>query len=231
MRVLVACEHTGAIRDAFRRRGAEAWSCDLEGIEPEGDWPNYHLFGDCRWFIERPPFGGPWDLLIAHPPCQFLASSGLHWNKRRPGREAETAKALDFVRELMAAPVERIAIENPVGRIGTAIRPADQTIQPWQFGDDASKATCLWLKNLPRLRPTRRHLPRIVAPEEAPRDLLGHPLGGRPRWGNQTDAGQNKLSPAPDRAKKRAATYNGIAEAMADQWTKVLQLRQRRAAQ
>ena len=142
--------------------------------------------------------------MVAHPPCTYLCSSGLHWNKRVPGRQAQTEEALLFVQALMNAPIERIAIENPVGCISTRIRKPDQTIQPYQFGEDASKATCLWLKNLPLLKPTSFIPPRRV--------------NGRPRWGNQTDSGQNKLPPSADRWAIRSMTYQGIADAIASQW-------------
>lgn len=199
MRVLIACECSGVVRDAFRRRGHEAFSNDVEGVEPEGEWPNYHLFGDALWFLDQ-----GWDMLIAHPPCTYLSLSGLHWNKRRPGRAKLTEDALEFVRKLLDAPIAKIALENPIGCIGTRIRPATQIIQPYQFGEDASKATCLWLKGLPPLVPTKHVSPRMV--------------NGRPRWANQTDSGQNKLGPSADRAKLRSITYAGIAKAMAEQW-------------
>lgn len=192
MKVLVACEFSGAVREAFRRRGCDAWSCDLLPTEN----PGQHIQGDVRAVL-----GDGWDLMVAHPPCTYLAVSGLHWNKRIPGRSALTDEALTFVRLLLSAPIPRIALENPVGRISTAIRRPDQTIQPWQFGHDASKATCLWLKGLPLLRPT---------------NIL--PGGREARRANQTPSGQNKLGPSPDRWKLRSMTYPGIAEAMADQW-------------
>jgi hypothetical protein len=146
-----------------------------------------------------------WDLMIAHPPCTYLCSSGLHWNKRRPERAKQTEQALDFVRLLFDAPIPKIALENPIGCISTRIRPPDQTIQPWQYGHDASKATCLWLKGLAPLRPTSFVEPRIV--------------DGKKRWGNQTDSGQNRLPPSADRWKIRSETYSGIAEAMVSQWS------------
>jgi hypothetical protein len=143
--------------------------------------------------------------MIAHPPCTYLCSSGLHWNNKRPGRAALTLEALDFVRILLAAPVPRIALENQIGCISTKIRPYDQTVQPYQYGHDASKTTCLWLKNLPPLRPTGFVEPRIV--------------NGKRRWANQCDnGGQDKLPPSADRWKIRSLTYQGIADAMADQW-------------
>jgi hypothetical protein len=145
-----------------------------------------------------------WDLMIAFPPCTYLCSSGLHWNKRRSGRAAKTEQALDFVRQLIDAPIPRIALENPVGCISTRIRKYDQIIHPHQFGHDASKRTCLWLKGLPLLTGTKDIEPRMV--------------NGRPRWANQTDSGQNRLGPSDDRWKLRAKTYQGIANAMANQW-------------
>lgn len=195
MRVLVACEYSGTVRDAFIARGHDAMSCDLLPTDVAG--PHYQ--GDVFDIIND-----GWDLMVAHPPCTYLCSSGLHWNKRVPGRQELTEEALEFVRRLMAAPIKRIAIENPIGCIGTRIRKADQTIQPWQFGHDASKATCLWLNGLMPLRATEIVEPRIV--------------DGRKRWGNQTDSGQNRLPPSEDRWKIRSETYSGIARAMAEQW-------------
>jgi hypothetical protein len=145
--------------------------------------------------------------MVAHPPCTYLCSSGLHWNKRVPGRAQMTEEALEFVQLLLDAPIPRIALENPIGCISTRIRKPDQTIQPWQFGHDASKATCLWLKGLPTLVPTQIIEPRLV--------------DGKKRWGNQTDSGQNRLGPSEDRWKIRSETYAGIAEAMATQWGKL----------
>jgi hypothetical protein len=196
MRVLVACERSGVVREAFRKRGHDAWSCD---IVPADDGSEFHITGDVLEHLDD-----GWDLLIAHPPCTFLCSSGLHWNKRVPGREQKTEEALEFVRRLMASKTRKKAIENPIGRIGTAIRPASQIIHPYQFGDDASKATALWLENLPPLRPTSFVEPRIV--------------NGKSRWSNQTDSGQNRLGPSEQRAAERSRTYAGIARAMADQW-------------
>jgi hypothetical protein len=196
MRVLVACEFSGVVRSAFKAQGHEVLSCDYE---PAADGSPDHYQGDVRDVL-----GLGWDLMIAHPPCTYLCSSGLHWNHRVPGRAALTALSLDFVRLLMAAPIPRICIENPTGRIGSQIRKADQYIQPYQFGEDASKKTGLWLKALPLLQPTYLVMPRNV--------------GGKSRWANQTDSGQNRLGPSADRWKLRAETYPGIAEAMAAQW-------------
>jgi hypothetical protein len=206
-RALVACEFSGTVRRALRACGWEAWSCDLLPAEDDGP----HILGDVR-----PHLADGWDLLIAHPPCTYLCSSGLHWNTRVEGRAAQTAAALDFVRTLLAAPVPHIALENPIGCISTRIRKPDQTIQPWQFGHDASKATCLWLVNLPPLVPTS-----IVAPRT---------VNGKPRWANQTDSGQNRLGPSADRWAKRSLTYPGIAEAMAQQWTQAVAQASKEAA-
>lgn len=198
MRVLVACEYSGAVRDAFIRAGHYAASCDILPSEsPLGD----HYQCNVLTILDH-----DWDLMIAHPPCTFLCASGLHWNKRRPERAQQTEDALAFVRQLLDAPIARIALENPIGCISTRIRKPDQTIQPHQFGHDASKATCLWLKGLPILTPTNHIAPRQV--------------NGRKRWGNQTDSGQNKLPPSADRWKIRSETYKGIADAMANQWSK-----------
>jgi hypothetical protein len=196
-RLLVGCESSGKVREAFRRRGFDAWSCDLL---PADDASPYHYQADLRLVV-----GLGWDALIAHPPCTYLCSSGLHWNKRVPGRDALTEEALDFVRWLMALPIPHKAIENPIGCISSRIRKPDQIIQPWMFGDDASKATCLWLEGLPTLVPTNVVEGRVV--------------NGRRRWANQTDSGQNKLPPSADRWKLRSETYDGIADAMADQWS------------
>ena len=148
--------------------------------------------------------GAGWDLMIAHPPCTYLTSSGLHWNKRRPERAAQTEEALKFVLALANAPIPRIAIENPIGCLSTRWRKPDQTIQPHQFGHDASKSTCFWLTNLPKLVATKAVAPRMV--------------DGKPRWSNQTDNGQNRVPPGPDQWKIRSTTYQGIADAMAEQW-------------
>lgn len=195
MRVLVACEYSGTVRDAFIAAGHEALSCDLLPT----DSPGPHHQGDVMDIIND-----GWDLMIAHPPCTYLSVSGMHWTTRGLRDPQLTEDALDFVRLLMAAPLPRIAIENPVSVISSRVRKPDQIITPYQFGHDASKKTCLWLKDLPPLRPTLFVEPRIV--------------NGKPRWGNQTDSGQNKLAPSADRWKIRSETYTGIAQAMANQW-------------
>jgi len=185
-RVLIACEFSGVVRRAFRQAGHEAWSCDLLPAEDGGE----HLTGDALNAVRE---DGPWDLMIAHPPCTHLAVSGARWFK---GKQREQARALEFVRALLDAPVRRIALENPVSIISSRIREPDQIIQPWQFGHGETKAHCFWLKNLPRLVPT---------------DVVD---GRRPRV--------HYVSPGPERWKERSRTLAGIAGAMAGQWGAVL---------
>lgn len=197
MRVLVACEYSGAVRDAFIARGHEALSCDLLPT----DSPGPHYQGDVMDIIND-----GWDLMVAHPPCTYLSVSGMHWTTRGLRDPKLTEDALDFVKLLLNAPIPRIALENPVSVISSRIRKPDQIITPYMFGHDASKKTCLWLKNLPPLQATLVVEPRIV--------------DGKKRWGNQTDSGQNKLAPSADRWKIRSETYSGIAQAMASQWGK-----------
>ncbi len=216
MRVLVACEYSGRVRDAFLRAGHEAMSCDLLPTDEAG--PHYQ--GDVRDVI-----GDGWDLMIAHPPCTYLSVSGMHWTTRGERDPQLTEDALDFVRLLMDAPIPRIAIENPVSVISSRIRPPDQIVNPYQFGEDASKKTCLWLKGLPLLKPTAFVEPRMVCCGAVVEngDKYGCPncngeKVARPRWGNQCDSGQNKLAPSDDRWKERSRTYQGIADAMAAQW-------------
>ncbi len=180
MKVLIACEYSGAVRDAFIRKGHEALSCDLLPT----DVPGPHYQGDVLDIIND-----GWDLMIAHPPCTHLAVSGARWFK---DKQKEQAEALDFVRVLLAAPIPKIALENPISIISSRIRKPDQIIQPWQYGHGETKATCLWLKNLPNLVPTN-----IVE-------------GREPRV--------HMMPPSPDRWKERSKTYAGIAEAMATQW-------------
>lgn len=201
MRILVACEYSGRVRDAFTKLGHDAMSCDLLPTDAQGK----HYQGDVRDILND-----GWDLMIAHPPCTYLSVSGMHWTTRGLRDPALTEDALDFVRLLMAAPIEKIAIENPISVISSRIRKPDQIINPYEFGHDASKKTCLWLKNLPLLNPTKIVEPRIVITPS-----------GKPakRWGNQCDNyGQDKLPPSPDRWKLRSTTYQGIATAMAEQW-------------
>lgn len=183
MNVLVMGEFSGVVRDAFLSRGHDAISCDLLPTEKAG--PHYQ--GDVRDILNN-----SWDLMVAHPPCTYLAVSGARWFSQR---QREQAEALDFVRLLLDAPIPRIALENPISVISTRIRKPNQIIQPWMFGHPETKATCLWLKNLPKLVPTN-----IVEGRE-----------GRV-W---------KESPSPERWKNRSRTLPGIAEAMADQWGKI----------
>ena len=196
MRVLVACESSGKVRDAFIRLGHDAMSCDLLPTKVPG--PHYE--GDIFDIIND-----GWDLMVAHPPCTYIAVSGMHWTIRGLRDPQLTEEALIFVRRLMDADIPYICIENPVSIISTRIRKPSQTIQPYQFGHDASKKTCLWLKGLPKLVPTKYVKPRII--------------NGKKRWDNQTDGGQNKLPPTDDRWDLRSETYQGIADAMAEQWT------------
>lgn len=200
-RWVVSCESSGIVREQIRALGHYAISCDLQ---PADDGSEFHYQGDIRDILND-----GWDGMIAHPPCTFLSSSGLHWNVRvdengallKPGRAALTEEALEFVRLHLEARIPKIALENPIGCISSRIRKPDQIVQPWQFGDDASKATCLWLKGLPKLIHTN------VLP------------GGRAeRRANQTASGQNRLPPSKDRWKLRSMTYPGIARAMATQW-------------
>tara|TARA_R110002126_G_scaffold23414_7_gene82136 strand:+ start:188 stop:775 length:588 start_codon:yes stop_codon:yes gene_type:complete len=184
------------VRDAFIAAGHDAMSCDLLPT----DQPGNHYQGNVLDILDQ-----DWDLMIAHPPCTYLCASGLHWNKRQPKREAKTLEALEFVRRLLAAPIPMIALENPVGRISSVIRKPDQYIQPYDFGADASKKTGLWLIGLPKLKPTQYTKPRWV--------------NGKARWSNQTDGGWNRLPPSKDRWKLRSTTYEGIARAMAEQWS------------
>ena len=182
MKILVACEFSGIVREAFRARGHDAWSCDLL---PAEDVSIYHHQGDViEWMAFR-----PFDLMIAHPPCTYLAVSGARWFK---DKMREQQAALDFVQTLMMADIPRVAIENPISIISSRIRKPDQIIQPWQFGHGETKATCLWLKNLPKLVPTN-----IVEGREAR---------------------VHRMPPGTDRWKERSRTLKGIAAAMAKQW-------------
>jgi len=180
MRILVACEFSGIVREAFTKKGHNATSCDLLPSE----LPGKHYLGDVEDILYE-----DWDMMIAHPPCTHLAVSGARWFK---DKQQEQKEALEFVRLLMEAPIERICIENPISIISSKIRKPDQVIQPWMFGHGETKATCLWLKNLPKLQPTS-----IVEGRESR---------------------IHKMPPGPDRWKERSRTFTGIAEAMAEQW-------------
>ncbi len=193
MKILVACEESQVVMSAFRAKGHEAYSCDLE--RTSGPYPQYHIQGDVIPLLLQ-----SWDMILAFPPCTHLAVSGSrHFAaKRADGRQR---MAVEFFLEFTKVNCPRVCIENPVSIMSTLYRKPDQIIQPWQFGHPESKATCLWLKGLPPLIPTK---------------VLEKPTGGR--WENQTPSGQNKLGPSPERAKVRSKTYQGIAEAMANQW-------------
>ena len=254
-RVLVACEYSGRVRKAFAARGWDALSADFEPSEHNSP---YHYQGDCFDLINDQQF----DLVIAHPPCTYLSVSGMHWTTRGLRDPKLTEDALDFVKRLMAVNVKYMALENPVSVISTRIRKPNQVIQPWWFGEDASKKTCLWLKGLPNLAP---YVPLVKAPKGwgkvmGAADMLeceacsepycpecdahyadcdcigpteddvlykqvdgvvfGTRISPAPKmlWGNQTPSGQNNLGPSPTRWKERSRTYEGIAQAMADQW-------------
>jgi len=180
MKILIACEYSGTVREAFSKLGHDAWSCDIL----ETEIPGNHLQCDVREIL-----GDGWDMMIAHPPCTHLAVSGARWFK---DKKVEQAEALEFVRLLLNAPIERIALENPISIISSHIRKPDQIIQPWQFGHGETKATCLWLQNLPKLQPTN-----IVEGRE------------QRIW---------KMPPGENRWKERSRTFEGIAQAMANQW-------------
>lgn len=198
MRWLLACQRSTLLRDLLRCMGHDAWTCDLEPCE--GD-PAFHLQRDA---IEV-AYGGHWDAMFACPECRYLCSSGQHRNNK-PGQRttADVDAAARFFIAMVNAPIERIAVENSIGIMSMRYRKWDQLIQPHQFGEDASKGTCLWLKGLPRRNQTRHVLPRII--------------DGKPRWANQTDSGQNRLPPSPTRSADRARNYFGIVCAMGQQW-------------
>lgn len=207
MKILIACETSGVIRRAFRKAGHFAMSCDLR---PCQDNSPYHYQDDVRNVLHL-----GWDMMIAHPDCTYLCSSGMHWTTRGLRDPKLTEDAVDFFRFLLEyESIPRRCIENPVGCISTRIRKPDQYIQPYQFGEDASKKTGLWLVNLPNLIPTKYIEPRWVFPN-------GRDSKPLPRWGNQTDSGQNKLPPSKNRWQIRSDTYPGIARAMLEQWGKL----------
>jgi len=203
MRVLVACEYSGVVRESFRRRGHDAWSCDL--IESEDNSP-YHIVGDVTEIIND-----NWDLMIAHPPCTYLTVAGARWfyhpddkhlqyedrrpHPKYPDRRKQQEDALSFVQTLMNAPIPHIAIENPISVISSRIRRPNQIIQPWQFGHGETKSTCLWLKNLPTLTPT-------------------HIVEGR-------ENRIHMMPPSKDRWKERSRTFYGIGDAMGEQWGQI----------
>lgn len=204
MRVIVGCERSGVIRQAFRERGHDAWSCDLV---PADDGSEFHLKADVLTVLDQ-----RWDLAIFHPDCTYLTNAANRWlyDARYPDRFQKRELAIGFFKQLLQAPIPRICVENPVpnGALTKAVGQHSQTIQPYQFGEDASKRTCLWLRNLPRLCGTTYYKPRMV-------EYRGKLV---PRWSNQSIGGSNKYGPSEDRWMKRARTFDGIAQAMADQW-------------
>lgn len=191
MRVLVACEEWGRVRDAFRRRGHDAYSCDIQGTRGDSAW---HITGDVFKAIKE---RGPWDMLIAFPPCTHVAVSGSRWFKHKI---VEQRAALEFMRDLLERDIPKIALENPVGVFSSYWRKPDQIVQPWQFGHRETKATCLWLKCLPKLVPT---------------DIVGPPVTLEEK---KEFAKVHRMAPGPNRARDRSKTYQGIADAMAAQW-------------
>jgi hypothetical protein len=191
-RILVACEYSGRVRQAFAARGHDAWSCDLLPSEDAG---LFHIQGDVLSVL-----GDGWDLMVCHPPCTYLTNSGERWMKDNPERQALRLEAVEFARALLDAPIPCIALENPVGHLSSALRKPDQIIQPYHFGHLERKTTCLWLKNLPPLKWTDDKTAEAMALTPAERD--------RVHW----------MPPGPDRWKDRSRTYTGIAEAMAEQW-------------
>jgi hypothetical protein len=202
MKVLIVCESSGTVRESFRAMGHDAWSCDLL---PADDSSPFHFQCDAR------DVSGEWDMMGFHPPCTFLSVSGIHWNNRGRGWDGTNA-ALEFVKWCMSHKCPWY-LENPTSIISTRFRKPSQTIQPYEFGEDASKRTCLWLNDLPTIKkdPINRVAGRLVE----------WPVGSGKiveRWSNQTDSGQNKLAPSKDRWKERSKTYSGIAQAMASQW-------------
>lgn len=224
-RVLVACECSGRVKSAFRERGFDAWSCDIQESEIPDD--KYHIKDDVLKHLND-----GWDLMIAHPDCTFIANSGGHWLHRQPGRWEKMVEAANFFKEVIGADIPAIGAENPIPHhyaVDIIGKDYDQIVQPYHFGEDASKATCLWLKGLPKLQKTK-----VIEPHYACRcgsaDRFEYSLGkygcpncngehiARQVWSNQTASGQNKLAPSAHRKADRARTYQGIAEAMATQW-------------
>ena len=194
MKVLIACEYSGIVRDAFTAKGHDAWSCDIIPTESPGN----HFQGDVLEYLDK-----GWDLMIAHPPCTHLAVSGARWFTEGKKPWSLQEDALDFVRKLLDAPIDKIALENPVSVISTKIRKPNQIIQPFEYGHDVTKKTCLWLKNLPNLKPTKIVKPDIV--------LVNGKKMSRMHY-------ESFKLPSKERSKVRSKFYTGIAQAMADQW-------------
>lgn len=205
LNILIGCEFSGVVREAFAKRGHNAWSCDLL---PADDKSEFHLKGDIFEWLDR-----EWDMAIFHPPCTFVCGSGMHWTTRGLRPQKLTDDAIRFAEKLWLCKIRKVVIENPVGILSTRSKLGKPTqyIQPNEFGDDASKKTCLWLRGLPPLKPTRHVAGRMVVWPKGSGKLVE-------RWSNQTDSGQNNLGPDEDRWAERSVTYTGIAAAMAAQW-------------
>jgi hypothetical protein len=209
MKVLVACEESQAVTKAFRERGHQAFSCDI--LPCSGGHPEWHIQGDVTKILND-----GWDLMIAHPPCTYLAVSGARWLYNKDGTKNEDRwknqeEALDFVRVLLNAPIPRIALENPVSVISSQIRKPDQIVQPYEYGDQASKKTCLWLKNLPLLQPTEL----VGKGEFVEWEDKNGKKKRQAKW--YLDA-LSKAKTAEERRTLRSKTFMGIANAMANQW-------------
>lgn len=225
MKVLIGCERSAVVRQEFERRGHDAWSCDIVESEAAGN----HIVADVREVMRRPG----WDLFIVHPECTFLTVANTYLRRGCSKYTAAEAKvlqrqAVEFFLEVAESGIPKSCTENPIGIMSRIYRPPDQIIQPYQFGDDASKATCLWLRGLQLLMPTRfvepRYSCRCGMVFEYALGKYGCPScsgdhgAARPFWGNQTQSGQNRLGPSANRSAMRARTYQGIAAAMAEQW-------------
>jgi len=204
MKILIACEESQIVTQAFRDIGHEAYSCDI--LPTSGKHAGWHLHGNVGYYINSKE----WDMVIAFPPCTYICGSGWFRSVKDPERMKKSIKAIEFAKKLWNHPTHKICLENSIGKLSTAMEKPTQYIQPYDFGHDASKKTCLWLKNLPKL---------VVDPDDyiEPRIVVANGKEYK-RWGNQTDSGQNRLGPSPDRGKIRSKTYQGIANAMAKQW-------------
>ena len=229
--ILIACEESQEICKAFRKLGHNAFSCDI--LKPSGNHPEWHILGDCLSYIngncsfhtmdnQEHKIEGPWDLLIAHPPCTRLAVSGNRWyNVERYGDAArqklkEREEAADFFMKFINADCEHIAVENPIGVMNTRFRKPDQIIQPYWFGHPVSKSTCLWLKNLPNLVPTNMVEPEKIHSKGASGGYSGN------SWQVYDERGKVLKYNDPRTAAARSKTFPGVAEAIANQWSEIL---------
>lgn len=222
-KVLVACEESQSVTIELRNLGIEAYSCDI--LECSGGHTEWHIQGDVIPLLSQ-----TWDMVIAFPPCTYLCSSGMHWTTRGLRDPQLTEDAVEFVKKIWNMDCPRIAIENSIGVLSNRLQKPDQIIQPWMFGENASKQTCLWLKGLPLLEPTDISCPlgwELSDEKNGDKKVNGYwfknIFGGRlPVWSNQTPSGQNKLGPSEDRSRIRSKTYRGVAKSMAQQWSKLL---------